>query len=51
MKNLFKGVVGYKDVIIDQGIIFVWFENYLNYNLGLWLDLLDLLVVDVDMYD
>ncbi|CCC79647.1 bifunctional DNA primase/polymerase [Lactiplantibacillus plantarum] len=51
MKNPPKGVAGYKDATIDQGTIFAWFENHPNYNLGLRLDLSDLLVVDVDMHD
>ncbi|MCG0626317.1 prophage P2b protein 7, DNA replication [Lactiplantibacillus plantarum] len=46
-----KGVAGYKDATIDQGTIFSWFENHPAYNLGLRLDLSDLLVVDIDMHD
>ncbi|MCB7177103.1 bifunctional DNA primase/polymerase, partial [Lactiplantibacillus plantarum] len=46
-----KGVSGYKDATIDQGTIFAWFENHPDYNLGLRLDLSDLLIVDVDMHE
>ncbi|WP_436646527.1 bifunctional DNA primase/polymerase [Lactiplantibacillus plantarum] len=46
-----KGVAGYKDATNDQGTIFAWFEKYPIYNLGLRLDLSDLLVVDIDMHD
>ncbi|MZV24277.1 bifunctional DNA primase/polymerase [Lactiplantibacillus plantarum] len=46
-----KGVAGYKDATIDQGTIFAWFENHPDYNLGLRLDLSDLLIVDVDMHE
>ncbi len=51
MKKPPKGVSGYKDATIDQGTIFAWFENHPAYNLGLRLDLSDLLIVDVDMHD
>lgn len=46
-----KGVAGYKDATNDQGTIFAWFEKHPIYNLGLRLDLSDLLIVDVDMHD
>ncbi|MDN6047862.1 MAG: bifunctional DNA primase/polymerase [Lactiplantibacillus plantarum] len=46
-----KGVAGYRDATSDQNTIFAWFENHPAYNLGLRLDLSDLLVVDVDMHD
>ncbi|WCJ49036.1 bifunctional DNA primase/polymerase [Lactiplantibacillus plantarum] len=46
-----KGVAGYQAATIDQGTIFAWFENHPTYNLGLQLDLSNLLVVDVDMHD
>lgn len=46
-----KGVAGYKDATSDQNTIFAWFKNNPTYNLGLRLDLSDLLVVDIDMHD
>ncbi|MGY5233848.1 bifunctional DNA primase/polymerase [Lactiplantibacillus plantarum] len=46
-----KGVAGYQAATSDQNTIFAWFENHPAYNLGLRLDLSDLLVVDVDMHD
>ncbi|MBO2709645.1 bifunctional DNA primase/polymerase [Lactiplantibacillus plantarum] len=46
-----KGVAGYKDATSDQNTIFAWFEKHPTYNLGLRLDLSDLLVVDVDMHE
>lgn len=46
-----KGVAGYKDATSDQNTIFAWFKNHPAYNLGLRLDLSDLLVVDIDMHD
>ncbi|ASL80450.1 MULTISPECIES: bifunctional DNA primase/polymerase [Lactiplantibacillus] len=46
-----KGVAGYKDATNDQNTIFAWFKNSPYYNLGLRLDLSDLLVVDIDMHD
>ena len=51
MKKPPKGVSGYKDATIDQGTIFAWFKNHPAYNLGLRLDLSDLLVVDIDMHE
>lgn len=51
MKKPPKGVSGYKDATNDQNTIFAWFENHPAYNLGLRLDLSDLLVVDVDIHD
>ena len=51
MKNPPKGVAGYKDATSDQNTIFAWFKKHPDYNLGLRLDLSDLLVVDVDMHD
>lgn len=45
-----KGVAGYQDATSDQNTIFTWFKNHPAYNLGLRLDLSDLLVVDVDMH-
>lgn len=46
-----KGVAGYRDATNDQNTIFAWFKNNPAYNLGLRLDLSDLLIVDVDMHD
>lgn len=46
-----KGVAGYQAATNDQGTIFTWFEDHPAFNLGLRLDLSDLLVVDVDMHD
>ncbi|WP_125636225.1 bifunctional DNA primase/polymerase [Loigolactobacillus backii] len=46
-----KGVAGYRAATNDQNTIFAWFENHPAYNLGLRLDLSDLLVVDIDMHD
>lgn len=46
-----KGVAGYRDATNDQNTIFAWFKNHPAYNLGLRLDLSDLLVVDIDMHD
>ncbi|MGY5275214.1 bifunctional DNA primase/polymerase [Lactiplantibacillus plantarum] len=46
-----KGVAGYRAATSDQNTIFAWFKNHPNYNLGLRLDLSDLLVVDIDMHD
>lgn len=46
-----KGVAGYRDATSDQSTIFEWFKNNPNYNLGLRLDLSDLLVVDIDMHN
>ncbi|MBO9165556.1 bifunctional DNA primase/polymerase [Lactiplantibacillus plantarum] len=46
-----KGVAGYKAATSDQGTILAWFEKHPTYNLGLRLDLSDLLVVDIDMHD
>ncbi|MCM2626676.1 bifunctional DNA primase/polymerase [Lactiplantibacillus plantarum] len=51
MKKPPKGVAGYQAATIDQGTIFAWFQNNPYYNLGLRLDLSDLLVVDIDMHD
>ena len=50
MKKPPKGVAGYQAATSDQNTIFAWFEKH-PYNLGLRLDLSDLLVVDVDMHD
>ncbi|MCF1426057.1 bifunctional DNA primase/polymerase [Lactiplantibacillus plantarum] len=46
-----KGVAGYQAATSDQNTIFAWFKNHPTYNLGLRLDLSDLLVVDIDMHD
>ena len=46
-----KGVAGYQAATSDQNTIFAWFKNNPIYNLGLRLDLSDLLVVDVDIHD
>ncbi|MGA3473530.1 bifunctional DNA primase/polymerase [Lactiplantibacillus plantarum] len=46
-----KGVAGYQAATSDQNTIFAWFEKHPIYNLGLRLDLSDLLVVDIDMHD
>lgn len=46
-----KGVAGYQAATSDQNTIFAWFENHPAYNLGLRLDLSDLLVVDIDMHN
>lgn len=46
-----KGVAGYQAATSDQNTIFAWFKKHPTYNLGLRLDLSDLLVVDVDMHD
>ncbi|QHM34572.1 hypothetical protein C7M35_01952 [Lactiplantibacillus plantarum] len=46
-----KGVAGYRDATNDQNTIFAWFKNHPAYNLGLRLDLSDLLVVDIDMHE
>lgn len=46
-----KGVAGYQAATSDQNTIFAWFKNHPAYNLGLRLDLSDLLVVDIDMHE
>ncbi|ANK61237.1 DNA replication protein (plasmid) [Loigolactobacillus backii] len=46
-----KGVAGYQAATSDQNTIFTWFEDHTAYNLGLRLDLSDLLVVDIDMHE
>ena len=46
-----KGVAGYQAATSDQNTILAWFEKHPTYNLGLRLDLSDLLVVDIDMHD
>ncbi|AMR20170.1 bifunctional DNA primase/polymerase [Lactiplantibacillus plantarum] len=46
-----KGVAGYQAATSDQNTIFAWFKNQPTYNLGLRLDLSDLLVVDIDMHE
>ncbi|AMV63797.1 prophage Lp4 protein 7, DNA replication (plasmid) [Pediococcus damnosus] len=46
-----KGVAGYQAATSDQNTIFAWFKKHPTYNLGLRLDLSDLLVVDVDMHE
>ncbi|WP_432788251.1 bifunctional DNA primase/polymerase [Lactiplantibacillus plantarum] len=46
-----KGVAGYKAATSDQNTILAWFEKHPIYNLGLRLDLSDLLVVDIDMHE
>ncbi|ODO60106.1 hypothetical protein LPJSA22_00038 [Lactiplantibacillus plantarum] len=46
-----KGVAGYQAATSDQNTIFAWFKKHPTYNLGLRLDLSDLLVVDIDMHD
>ncbi|BEI48629.1 bifunctional DNA primase/polymerase [Lactiplantibacillus plantarum] len=46
-----KGVAGYQAATSDQNTIFAWFKKHPTYNLGLRLDLSDLLVVDIDMHE
>ncbi|WP_445618453.1 bifunctional DNA primase/polymerase [Lactiplantibacillus plantarum] len=46
-----KGVAGYQTETSDQNTIFTWFKKHPTYNLGLRLDLSDLLVVDIDMHE
>ena len=46
-----KGVAGYQAATSDQNTILSWFQKNPTYNLGLRLDLSDLLVVDIDMHD
>ncbi|MDN3985389.1 bifunctional DNA primase/polymerase [Lactiplantibacillus plantarum] len=46
-----KGVAGYQAATSDQNTILAWFEKHPTYNLGLRLDLSDLLVVDIDMHE
>ncbi|OUT03375.1 30S ribosomal protein S8 [Lactiplantibacillus plantarum] len=46
-----KGVAGYQAATSDHNIILAWFEKHPTYNLGLRLDLSDLLVVDIDMHE
>jgi len=46
-----KGHHGYLEATRDRNTIFAWFKKHPTYNLGLCLDLSDLLVVDIDMHD
>lgn len=46
-----KKPAGYQAATSDQNTILSWFKKNPTYNLGLRLDLSDLLVVDIDMHD